>query len=88
MHPVEILQFVVFYGVGNIRAACHAGFQLPYLDSIMRTRVYLFLAWRSLSGPDALPCVALWRPEALDCRVHGLRRVVISPTPRAPMLFV
>ena len=33
---------------------------------------YLFggvLTRRSLFGPDGMPCVVLWRPEALDCRV-------------------
>ena len=26
------------------------------------------LTLRSLFGPDGVPCVVLWRPEALDCR--------------------
>ena len=29
---------------------------------------FLILTQRSLFGPDGMPCVVLWRPEALDCR--------------------
>ena len=29
---------------------------------------HMCLTRRSLFGPDGMPCVVLWRPEALDCR--------------------
>ena len=36
---------------------------LCFSTAIFRTR-------RSHFGPDGMPCVVLWRPEALDCRVR------------------
>ena len=32
--------------------------------------LFSFLARRNLSGPDGMPCMVLWRLEALDCRVQ------------------
>ena len=38
---------------------------LCYLSSLSLHNVS-YLTRRSLFGPDAMPCVVLWRPEALD----------------------
>ena len=41
-----------------------------YLNVEVEVRNHLScLTRRSRFGPDGMPCVVLWRPEALDCRM-------------------